>query len=347
MAGNSQRRGAMRSSKKPRTVGTGGKNKRRLEGKGPTPKAADREGHVAKRRADAKERSASDASSSGRSGGSSSAGRSASASGSASAGRSGSGSASRGRRSGASAAANELVLGRNQVLEALVANVPCKSLHVQRGIDADPRVKQAMSIAATNGLPIKEHSKSDLDAMADGVVHQGIALTTAPYEYSDLSDILGLGTDRRPALLIALDGVTDTRNLGAIARSAAAFGGTGLIIPSRRSATVNAAAWRTSAGALAHIPVAMVTNLTRALVDAQKAGFTVVGLAGEGASSLDSLDIGNEPVVLVVGSEGKGLGRLVSDTCDYLASIPIDSRIESLNASVAASIAMYSLSIQR
>lgn len=313
----------MRSSKKPRTVGTGGKNRRKLEGKGPTPKAADREGHVAKRRAVAKERDAAEASASSRD---TSTGRST----------------GRGRRP-AAAGANELVLGRNQVLEALVAHVPSKTLHVQRGIDADPRVKQAMSIAATNGLPIKEHSKSDLDSMADGVVHQGIALTIAPYEYADLADILGLGTDRRPALLIALDGVTDTRNLGAIARSAAAFGGTGLIIPSRRSATVNAAAWRTSAGALAHIPVAMVTNLTRALVDAQKAGFTIVGLAGEGASSLDSLNIGNEPVVLVVGSEGKGLGRLVSDTCDFLAAIPIDSRIESLNASVAASIAMYTV----
>lgn len=315
MAGNSQRRGAMRGPKKPRTVGTGGKNRRRLEGKGPTPKAAEREGHVAKRRADAKVRAEEKAAQ-----------------------------PVRGQRRRPASNPDELVVGRNQVLEALTANVPSKALHVQRGIDADPRVKQAMALAATEGITIKEHSRADLDGMSDGVVHQGIALTVAPYEYSDLADILGLGTDRRPALLVALDGITDTRNLGAIARSAAAFGGTGLVITSRRSATVTAAAWRTSAGALAHLPVAMVTNLSRAIAEAQKAGFTVVGLAGEGASSLDTLDLGNEPVMLVIGSEGKGLGRLVSETCDYLASIPIDTRIESLNASVAAGIALHHFS---
>ncbi len=320
MAGNSRRQGAMRdtAAKKERTVGSGGNRRQKLEGKGPTPKAAERTGHVAKKRKDAAVRAAEKDS------------------------RRGRGKARTGKGS-----SDEVIAGRNQVLEALNADVPAISLHVQRNIDADPRVREAMSRALERGITIKEHGRDDLSDLVDGVVHQGIALTIEPYEYRDLADVLGLGTDRRPALLVVLDGVTDTRNLGAIARSAAAFGATGLVIPSRRSATVTAAAWRTSAGAFAHVPVAMVANLTNALEQAKKAGFMTVGLAGEADLDITAADLGNEPVVIVVGSEGKGLSRLVSETCDLRASIAINDHVESLNVSVAAAIAMHSVVVGR
>lgn len=312
MAGNSKRQGAIRraGAKKPRTVGSGGNRRDALAGKGPTPKASERTRHVAKRRTAQSE--------------------------TADRGRP----ASRSRRKPGDA---EIVAGRNPVLEALIANVPAMSLHLQRYLDADPRVKQALALALESGMTVKEHSRDELDKLTDGVLHQGIALTVAPYEYADLEDLLGLGTSRAPALLVALDGVTDPRNLGAIVRSAAAFGGTGLILPARRSATVTATAWRSSAGALAHLPVAQVTNLTRALQTAQKAGFTVVGLSGNGKTDIGDAGLGDNPVMLVVGGEGKGLGRLVAQTCDVLASIAISSAVESLNASVAAGIALHSV----
>lgn len=316
MAGNSRRQGAMKdkSKKKPRTVGSGGNRRQKLEGKGPTPKAEDRTSHVTKERKDAAERAAA---------------------------KDAKRSASSPRRSGKGA--ENVVAGRNPVLEALNAGVPAVALHVQRNIDSDPRIREAMARALEQGITIKEHGRDDLSDLVEGVVHQGIALTIEPYQYLDLVDVLGLGTDRRPALLVILDGVTDTRNLGAIARSAAAFGATGLVIPSRRSATVTAAAWRTSAGAFAHVPVAMVPNLSNAIEQAKKAGFMVVGLAGEADVDITAADLGNEPVAVVVGSEGKGLGRLVAENCDILASIAINDAVESLNVSVAAAIAMHSV----
>ncbi len=320
MAGNSQRQGAMRKpdAKKSRTVGSGGNRRQKLEGKGPTPKASERTGHVAKKRKDAAERVAEKESRRGR----------------------GKGRPGRGSN-------DEIVAGRNQVVEALGADIPAISLHVQRSIDSDPRIREAMRKALELGIPIKEHGRDDLSDLTAGVVHQGIALTIAPYEYLDLDDVLGLGTDTRPALLVVLDGVTDTRNLGAIARSAAAFGATGLVIPSRRSATVTAAAWRTSAGAFAHVPVAMVANLTTAIKQAQDAGFMTVGLAGDADTDITNADLGNEPVMIVVGSEGKGLSRLVAETCDIRASIAISDKVESLNVSVAAAIAMHSVVVGR
>ncbi len=316
MAGNSKRQGAVRNAdkKKKPTVGSGGNRRDALAGKGPTPKATERPGHVAKKREDAKERAAA---------------------------KEAARRPHKNRRR--SEQTGEVVAGRNPVAEALAAGVPALKLHIQRSIDSDPRIKQAMAAALTLGIPIAEHSRDDLTDLCDGVVHQGIALSVAPYEYADFEDLLGLGTDRRPALLIALDGITDTRNLGAIIRSAAAFGGTGIVIPNRRSASVTAAAWRTSAGALAHVPVAQVTNLTRSIEAAKSAGFMTVGLAGESSTPLGEVDLGSEPVMLVIGSEGKGLGRLVAQSCDFRVGIPISDRVESLNAGVAAGIALYAV----
>ncbi|MBN8882404.1 MAG: 23S rRNA (guanosine(2251)-2'-O)-methyltransferase RlmB, partial [Salana multivorans] len=163
-----------------------------------------------------------------------------------------------------------------------------------------------------------------------------------PLDLVDAAEAAGV-----PALVVALDGITDPRNLGAIIRSAGAFGASGVLVPERRSAGVNAAAWKTSAGAAARVPVARATNLVRALQDLKEAGCFVVGLDGDGSTDVADLAVADGPVVLVAGSEGKGLSRLVRQNCDVVAAIPIASSVESLNASVAASLALYEVARQR
>ena len=320
MAGNSQRRGAMRKSgsKKGMVVGSGGQRRKALKGKGPTPKASERTGHPATRRAKAVAKAEEKAAES----------------------KSGT-SRSRGSRS------REMLMGRNPVLEALRAEVPATSLTVMQFIDADDRVREAIELATAAGLPIQEVTRTELDRSADGGVHQGVLLAVPPYAYADPMDLVDSAGSA--ALLIALDGVTDPRNLGAIVRSAGAFAAQGVIIPERRAAGVTAAAWKASAGALARVPVAQATNLTRTLVAAQEAGYLVVGLAADASTSLHDLDprMVDGPIVLVVGAEGKGLGRLVGETCDVLVSIPMVESTESLNASVAAGIALYAVASLR
>jgi len=313
MAGNSQRRGAMRKdgTKKGATTGSGGQRRAKLEGRKPTPKATERPHHPAARRERAVKKRADSASR--RPGGS---GRSTS--------RRGSGG---------------LLMGRNPIVEALRANIPATALYVQAKADSDERWRECMKIAVARSIPIMEVAKTELDRMTDGGVHQGLVLTVPEYEYLDIS-ALQSGT-----LLVALDGVTDPRNLGAIARSAAAFGADGIVVPTRRSVGVTASAWKTSAGALARVPVAQVTNMTRTIQNLQKGGFTVVGLAADADVTLDGLDrdVLTDPLVVVIGAEGAGLSRLVGQTCDWRVSIPMVGGVESLNASVAAGIVLQSV----
>jgi 23S rRNA (guanosine2251-2'-O)-methyltransferase len=184
--------------------------------------------------------------------------------------------------------------------------------------------------------------------MTDGSVHQGVAIQVPPYEYRDVEDLLDVAaaSDRAP-LIVALDGVTDPRNLGAVLRSAGAFGAHGVLVPERRSAGVTASAWKVSAGAAARVPVARATNLVRALERLHEAGCFIVGLDGGGDVTVQDLPYSADPLVLVVGSEGKGLSRLVREHCDAIASIPIAGEVESLNAGVAAGIALYEVARQR
>lgn len=333
MAGSSQRRGATRrpGSKKGATVGSGGQGRQRLAGRGPTPRAEDRPGHVANRRARA------------------GAGSAAGGRGDAAAGR------ARGAGGGAPAGsrrkpATESVAGRNAVLEALQAGIPALSLTVQQFLESDDRVREAMRLAVGRQIPLLESTRGDLDRLSGGAVHQGVVLQVPPYEYADADDLLAeaLVSTVQP-LFVALDGVTDPRNLGAIVRSAAALGADGVIVPERRAAGMTASAWKSSAGAAARIPVARVTNLVRWLTAAKKSGTAVIGLSADGESELPDLDRGlaTGPLVIVVGSEGKGLGHLVSQTCDHLVAIPIDAATESLNASVAAGIALYAVAAAR
>ena len=205
-----------------------------------------------------------------------------------------------------------------------------------------------MRIAGNRGLSLLEVTRAELDRRTGGLLHQGIALQVPPYQYRELADLLEIAAESTTTpLLVALDGVTDPRNLGAVIRSAAAFGAHGVIIPERRSAGVTAAAWRTSAGTAARVPVAQVTNLVRSLKQCQQAGMFVIGLDADGDVSLDDLEAATDPIVVVLGSEGRGLSRLVGETCDLTVSIPMSDAAESLNASVAASVTLAEIARRR
>ncbi|WP_029290767.1 23S rRNA (guanosine(2251)-2'-O)-methyltransferase RlmB [Cellulomonas sp. HZM] len=330
MAGNSSRRGATRNagSKKGAKVGTGGHGRKSLEGKGPTPKAEDRSYHPAGKRKAAAERRAN----------ATRGGRPA-----ASASRS-----AAGKRGGRTSSTHEIVSGRNSVVEALRAGIPVSTVYLAAKLEADDRTREIISTAADAGYPLLEVSRTELDRLTDGSVHQGVAIQVPPYPYIDDEDLLDIAEEAGTApLVVALDGVTDPRNLGAVLRSAGAFGAHGVLIPERRAAGVTASAWKVSAGAAARVPVARVTNLSRTLTDLKKAGVFVVGLDGGGDVAIAELPYATDPLVLVVGSEGKGLSRLVREQCDAIASIPIASAVESLNAGVAAGIALYEVARQR
>ncbi len=325
MAGNSQRRGAVRkgTSKKGATVGSGGQRRRGLEGKGPTPRAEDRPQHKAHKAAKAASKSG----------------------GRAPGGRSASGSRAGSTRRGGKAS-SEIVAGRNSVVEALRAEVPVTTMYVAGRIDSDDRVREALKIATQRGIAILETPRGELDRLTDGAVHQGLALQVPPYAYAHPSDLVDPQAPGIP-LIVALDGITDPRNLGAIVRSVAAFGGHGVVVPERRSVGLTASAWKTSAGAAARVPVAMAPNLTRALEEYRKAGFFILGLDMDGDVSLTELDLATEPIVIVTGSEGKGLSRLVRETCDQIVSIPMSSAVESLNAGVATGVTLYEVARRR
>lgn len=311
MAGNSQRRGAVRKAgtKKGPTVGSGGVRRRGLEGKGATPPAHQRPHHPAAKRA-------------------------------AKAARQQQG---RHRKTDDT----EIVLGRNPVVECLRAGVPATALYVALGADSDERLTEAVQTAADKGIAILEVPRHDLDRIAANGMHQGLALQVPPYSYAHPDDLLAAAKkDAAPPLLVALDNISDPRNLGAIVRSVAAFGGHGVLIPQRRSASVTAVAWRTSAGAAARTPVARATNLNRALKQYADAGVQIVGLDAGGDTAIDEID-GSGAIMVVVGSEGKGLSRLVRENCDAIVSIPMAGPTESLNASVAAGVVLAEIARQR
>ena len=239
------------------------------------------------------------------------------------------------------------MLGRNPVLECLRAGVPATALYVALGTDSDERLTESVTRAADSGIAILEVPRTDLDRIATNGLHQGIALQVPPYQYAHPEDLLRTAkADVTPPLLVALDNISDPRNLGAIVRSVAAFGGHGVLIPQRRSASVTAVAWRTSAGAAARTPVARATNLNRTLKEWGDSGLQIVGLDAGGDTELDNLDASG-PIVVVVGSEGKGLSRLVRQNCDAVVSIPMAGPTESLNASVAAGVVLAEIARQR
>ncbi len=311
------------AGKKGPIKGTGGHGRRRLEGRGPTPPAHERPKHPAARAA-----------------------RSAAKRAQASRGSSGGSGGSRSRRR--PPGMDELVAGRNAVVEALRASVPATTLYVAAGLAHDERITEARKLAAARDVAVQDVTRLDLDRIAGDAPHQGVALLVRPFEYIDASDLLRRVLEEPdPPLIVALDGVTDPHNLGAIARSASAFGAHGLLLPERRAVGVTPAAWKASAGTLAHLPVARVTNLVRTLKSYAEAGLMLAGLDGRGEIDLDGLELATGPLVLVVGAEGKGLSRLVAETCDLTVRIPLHSAVESLNASVATGIALAEIARRR
>lgn len=304
----------MAAKKKP---GSGGNNKRRLAGKGPTPKAVDRPYHPAAKR------------------------KAAAASAKKTSKRANS--SPRGERESREYEVHDdVIVGRNPVVEALRAGVAVKRVMVARGIDIDERVNEVIELARDARIEVIEVNRKELDPYP---AHQGVALKVAPYKFRPLNEVLQKISG--VPLLVALDGVTDPRNLGAIIRSACAFGADAIIIPDRRAAGMTAVAWKASAGAAARTPVVQVKNMTATIHDVQAEGYFVAGLDAGGQVALSDLAVADEPLMIVIGGEGKGLSRLVRESCDVVVSIPMSSEMESLNASVAAAIALYSVSEKR
>ena len=316
MAGNSKRKGAIKKSGKGNpTAGSGGRRRKGLEGRGPTPRAEERPYHKAHKTAQAAERRDASKPRKGRS---------------------------------KSDGGPEWVAGRNSVLELMRAAVPVAGLYIADGIERDDRIREIFRLAADQHVSLMEIGRTELDKLTGGAVHQGVSAKLNAYEYAHPDDLLVLADERdEPPLVILLDGITDPRNLGAVVRSAAGFGAHGVVIAERRSAQMTAAAWKTSAGAAARVPVARATNLTRQLKAYQEAGLMVVGLAADGDVALPDLELGDGPLVVVIGSEGKGISRLVAETCDQIVSIPMSSGMESLNAGVAAGVALYAIAQSR
>jgi 23S rRNA (guanosine2251-2'-O)-methyltransferase len=328
MAGKPGRAGAVRKQGKNKAVGSGGQGRQALEGKGPTPKATQRDWHPAGKRKIQMDRLAANRKLRGPGQPDGAAVRKPQV-----------------RRSKQVDEA-EIVTGRNSVLEALRAQIPATALYMSNRIEMDDRVKEVLNIATKRGLPIMEVMRPELDRLAGhDSVHQGLALKVPPYEYAHPTELLDqvIESGENP-LFVALDGITDPRNLGAIIRSTAAFGGHGIIVPQRRSVGLTASAWKTSAGAAARCPVAMASNLTAAIKAFKERGVFVIGLDGDGDVELPGLELSDRPLLIIVGSEGKGLSRLVMETCDAIVSIPISASTESLNAGIAASVTLYEVS---
>jgi 23S rRNA (guanosine2251-2'-O)-methyltransferase len=317
-AGGSGKAGGGSGGKKGPQKGTGGHGRRKLSGKGPTPKAEERPGHPAYRRARAAAKRASPEP------------------------------APRRPRRGGPVAGEDVVAGRNAVVEALRAGVPALSLYVAVGVERDERVDEIRKLAGGASVPLLDVSRAELDRIAGGAVHQGVVLQARAFDYLHPDDLLRRAAEAgSPPLLVALDGVTDPHNVGAIARSAAAFGAHGMLLAERRAAGVGPAAWKASAGTLARLPVARAGNLTRALTSYAEAGLMLAGLDGNGEIDLDDLELATGPLVLVVGAEGRGLSRLVAETCDVTVRIPLAGPVESLNASVASGIALAEVARRR
>ncbi len=299
-------------------IGSGGRHRKSLRGHGPTPKAEDRVYHKAHKAKVAREKRQA-------------------ASPRLAAQR---------RADRRVTKTDEIVIGRNAVVEALRARVPASELYIATRLEQDDRTRDAIRIASQEGLSILEADRLEIDRIARSRNHQGIVLKIKPYQYADLSQLMDKAENQSKALgtaplFIALDGVTDAQNLGAVIRSAAAFGADGIILPERRAASMTAGAWKVSAGAAAHLPVARVTNLNRTLDEMHKRGYYAIGLDGGGIAAVGKTGFESDPLVIVLGSEGKGINHLTYEKCDVIAGIPISAQIESLNASVAAGISLY------
>ncbi len=233
-----------------------------------------------------------------------------------------------------------VIYGVNPVLEALRGGrVTVLTVSARR----HGRLDELLRLAERGRVEVRRAEPEELNRLASGGAHQGVVATIRPPEPRAVRDLIEAG---KPALIVVLDGIEDPHNLGAIARTAEAAGASGLVVPTRRAAPLTAAAVKASAGALAHLPVAPVVNVARALAELRSAGVWTVGLDMEAPRAIYDVDL-SLPVALVVGGEGRGLRHLVRESCDWLAALPMAGRVGSLNASVAAGIALFEAVRQR
>ncbi len=264
------------------------------------------------------------------------------------AGRAGGRSGSRGGDRGAAGSGSRLVGGVHPVRELLRAGGEVREVLLASGRERDEVTVELEERAAAAGVGVRRVARAELDRATDGLVHQGVVAVAAPFRTVTLTQVLTVASEAgEPPLLVALDGVTDPHNLGSIARTAEAVGAHGLLLPGRRTASVTPAAEKAAAGALAHLPVAEVGNLVRALGQLGDAGVWSLGLDGDAAEELADHPLAGEACVLVVGAEGAGLSRLTRERCDALVRLPMRGKVASLNASVAAGIALYELHRRR
>ncbi|MBQ5995735.1 MAG: 23S rRNA (guanosine(2251)-2'-O)-methyltransferase RlmB [Clostridia bacterium] len=240
---------------------------------------------------------------------------------------------------------NDLLIGRNAVTEALKAGREIDTLFITRG-NSNPALLRIVSMAKEKGAVIKEADQKKLDYMCSGGNHQGVCAFVASHEYSTVDDILDYAREKeeKPFVVIC-DEIEDPHNLGAIIRTAECAGAHGVIIPKRRSAALSYAVGKTSAGALEYMRVARVSNLAQTIDELKGKGLWVYGADMDG-DDYKSVDVA-ESAALVIGSEGKGLGKLVRQKCDVIVSLPMKGKINSLNASVAAGILMYEIASKR
>ena len=244
------------------------------------------------------------------------------------------------------AEADGIIEGRNAVIEALRAGESIDKIYLQKG-ETDKTLGHIASTARSAGVVVVEADRRKLDAMSRTHAHQGVIALAAVREYVAVEEILHIAEERGEApLLVVCDEISDPHNLGAIIRTAECAGAHGVIIPKRRSAGLTAVVGKTSAGAVAHMAVARVPNIPSLLKDLKKQGIWIFGTAAEGSTALYDADL-KGPAAVVIGSEGDGMSRLVSENCDFLVSIPMRGKISSLNASAAAAILLYEAVRQR
>ena len=241
---------------------------------------------------------------------------------------------------------NELIEGRNAVIEALRAGRAIDKIFIARG-DVDKTLGHIASKARDKGIVVVEADRRKLDFMSRTKAHQGVVALAAVREYCEIADILAVARERGEApFVIVCDEISDPHNLGAIIRSAECVGAHGVVIPKRRSAGLTAIVDKSSAGAAEHMAIARVANISAAIKELKEAGLWIYGTAADGANGLWETDL-TGPIALVIGSEGDGMGRLVKENCDFILSLPMKGKVSSLNASAAAAVTMYEILRQR
>ena len=250
------------------------------------------------------------------------------------------------KESGREAVENEIIEGRNAVIEALRAGRAIDKIFIAKG-DVDKTLGHIASRAREKGVVVVEADRRKLDFMSRTKAHQGVVALAAVRDYCEVADILAVAEERgEPPFVIVCDEISDPHNLGAIIRTAECVGAHGVVIPKRRSAGLTAIVGKASAGAAEYMAIARVANLSSALKELKEAGLWVYGTAADGASPLWSTDL-TGPIALVIGSEGDGMGRLVRESCDFVLSLPMKGQLNSLNASAAAAVTMYEVLRQR